>query len=97
MVDGGCDVYQGSLSGNECSGRQSNHGSSKRGLNTKVHLAVDAHGRPLRATITSGTVADCTEFRNLLEKVDQQPEHVIADKGYDSDELIKEALIKIKY
>jgi len=28
--------------------------------------------------------------RSLLDEVDQQPEHVIADKGYDSDEIIKE-------
>ena len=37
-----------------------------------------------------GTVADCKEFRNLLDEVYQQPEHVIADKGYDSDEVIKD-------
>ena len=35
--------------------------SHKRGLNTKLHLAVDAHGMPVRITATEGTRADCTE------------------------------------
>ena len=30
-----------------------------RGLNTKIHLAVDAHGMPVRFFITDATVADC--------------------------------------
>ena len=29
--------------------------SHKRGLNTKIHLAVDAHGMPLRIIITEDT------------------------------------------
>ena len=38
--------------------------------NTKVHLVVDAHGFPLGVTVKEGTVADCKEFRNLLDEVD---------------------------
>ena len=31
---------------------------TKGGLNTKVHVAVDAHGMPVRAVVTDGTTAD---------------------------------------
>ena len=41
-------------------GRKSVDGPHKRGLNTKIHLAVEAHGMPVRFFITSGTTADCT-------------------------------------
>ena len=37
--------------------------------------------------ITSGTVADCREACNLIEGIDA--EYLLADKGYDSDALVK--------
>ena len=90
MAAGRSCVCQVSPTGGWWSGRQSRHGSNKRELTTKVHLAVDAHGFPVGVTVTEGRVADCKEFRNLLDEVDQQPGHVIADQGYDRDELIKD-------
>ena len=90
MADGRCHLYQGSPPGGWCGGRQSSHGTDKRGRPaTKIHIAVDAHGLPLGATVTSSTVADCTEFRNLIEKVEKKPAQIIADTGYDSDEPVK--------
>ena len=88
MADGGCHLHQGSPSGNGCSGRQSSHGSSKRGSLQKHTYDVDARGLPIGTAVTSDAVADCTEFRNLIEKVEKKPAQIIADKGYDSDELI---------
>ena len=44
----------GARGGNQAMGR------TKGGLNTKIHLAVDAHGMPVRFFVTSGTIADCT-------------------------------------
>nr|WP_176488089.1 IS5 family transposase [Candidatus Regiella insecticola] len=61
----------------------------KRGLNSKIHLAVDAHGMPVRIFITSGTTADCQQAMNLTKGV--AAEYLLADKGYDSDNIIKKA------
>lgn len=40
-----------------------------RGLNTKVHLVVDANGNPLKFTITGGEVSDFTEAVDLITGV----------------------------
>ena len=62
----------------------------KRGLNTKIHLAVDAHGMPVRILITEGTRADCSQAKHLIEGIDA--EYLLADKGYDSDKIIEKAV-----
>ena len=49
-------------------------------------MAVDAHGMPVRMFITSGTVADCTQGSRLIERL--SAENLLADKGYDSNEII---------
>ena len=41
----------------------------KRGLNTKIHLAVDAHGMPVRILITEGTTADCKQAEALIDNI----------------------------
>ena len=65
---------------------QPEYGSHKRGLNTKVHVAVDAHGNPIRIIVTTGTRADCSEAENLISSFDA--DCLIADKGYDTDSII---------
>ena len=59
----------------------------KRGLNSKIHLAVDAHGMPVKMVITSGTVADCTQAYKLIEWFDA--DYILADRGYDSNSFIE--------
>ena len=71
-------------------GGQSGYGSHKRGLNTKIHLAVDAHGMPVRILITEGTRADCSQAEHLIEGIDA--EYLLADKGYDGDKIIEKAV-----
>ncbi len=44
---------------------------------------------PVRAIITSGTTADCTEAKRLMEGI--TAENLLADKGYDSDEIVRQA------
>ena len=58
---------------------QSGHGPHKRGLNTKIHLAVDAHGMPHSVLVTEGTRADCTQASRLMEGIDA--DQLVADKG----------------
>lgn len=56
-------------------------------MSTKVHVAVDALGNPVRLIATGGQVADVTQGQALVSGI--KAEHVIADKGYDSSELVK--------
>src|SRR5271163_858065 len=69
--------------------RQSRHGPHKRGLNTKIHLAVDALGLPVRVLITPGTAADCGQALPLIEGI--SAEHLLADRGYDTNAILEQA------
>jgi transposase len=55
-------------------------------VSTKVHVAVDALGNPVRLIATGGQVADVTQGKALISGI--KAEHVIADKGYDSSDLV---------
>jgi transposase len=44
---------------------------------------------PVRVLITSGTQADCTSAGRLIEG--SRAEHLLADKGYDSDAIVEQA------
>jgi len=61
-------------------------GKSVAGNTTKIHMAVESCGLPIAFEITGGEVHDCKvapEFIAALPDAD----YVIADKGYDSEEL----------
>ena len=51
-----------------------------------MHAAVDRRGRPARVRLTPGNEADVTQAGALLFGL--RPKAVIADKAYDSDELV---------
>jgi transposase len=56
-------------------------GRSRGGPTTKIHVAVDALGNPLRLILTPGQAHDSTQAAALIEGLAAQ--HVIADKAYD--------------
>ena len=58
-------------------------GRSRGGLTSKVHIAVDALGNPLRFILTPGQRHDITQAENLMEGL--PGEHLLADKAYDSE------------
>ncbi|WP_408637931.1 IS5 family transposase [Oxalobacter vibrioformis] len=64
-------------------------GRTKGGFNSKIHLAVDANGMPVRCLVTSGTVADCTQASRLMDGI--SPRHLVADRGYDSNAILDHA------
>ena len=66
--------------------RQSRDKPHKRGLDTKIYLAVDANGMPVRVLITEGTRADCKEAVHLIEGISAKT--LLADRGYDTDKII---------
>lgn len=66
---------------------ESGYESHKRRLNTKIHLTVDANGMPVRILVTEGSRADCKEAIEPIK--DLSAEYLLADRGYDSDEIIE--------
>ena len=60
-------------------------GRSRGGLSTKINVAVDALGNPLRLILTEGQVHDIRQAEALIEGF--ACEKVLADKGYDSDKF----------
>ena len=45
---------------------------------------------PVRALVTQGTTADCTQAKSLIEGIDA--EHLLADRGYDSNAIVTQAV-----
>ena len=62
-------------------------GRSRGGFSTKIHIAVDALGNPLRFILTAGQCHDSPQAEALIEGYSTQA--LIADKGYDSADLIE--------
>lgn len=67
-------------------------GRSRGGFSTKVHIAVDALGNPLRLLLTAGQRHDSPQASALIEGF--EPRALIADKGYDSGPLIEAVTAK---
>jgi len=49
-------------------------------------MACDTLGKPLRFILTGGQRNDCTQALPLLDGL--KSEYVLADKGYDSNEIV---------
>ena len=89
MADDRCQPYKGTPARGGRPGREPGRERHKRGLDTKLHLAVDALGMPVRVLAAKGTTADCTQASKLIEGI--TAEHLLADKGYDTDAIIQQA------
>ncbi len=72
-----------------CKRRESGHLTLKRGRNTKIHLAVDSFGLPVRFHITDGITSDCTQAIRLIKGIPAQ--YLLADRCYDSNEIVEHA------
>lgn len=65
-------------------------GRSRGGLSTKIHVLVDAEGRPIHITLTPGQAHDGTATDALLK--DLKPGAILlADKAYDSNAIRQQA------
>lgn len=62
-------------------------GRSRGGLTTKIHMLCDALGLPLKFVVTGGQRSDYTEALTLLRG--ERSDYLVADKGYDSQEIAK--------
>jgi transposase len=54
----------------------------KRGLNTKIYVAVDVHGLPVKIIVA----ADSNQAGHLIQGI--SADDLIADRGYDSNEMV---------
>lgn len=61
-------------------------GRSAGGFSTKIHVAVDGLGNPLRVRLTGGQRHDSSQAAALIADLEFQ--HVIADRGYAAQTLI---------
>lgn len=59
---------------------------SRGGLTSKIHVLVDAEGRPVTLRLTAGQVADCREAEALIDTLGEG-DILLADKGYDTDAI----------
>ncbi|UAA37196.1 IS5 family transposase [Paraneptunicella aestuarii] len=61
-------------------------GKSRGGNSTKIHLAVDSGGLPVYFELSGGQVNDIVHAESLISHA-STAQHVVADKGYDSEVL----------
>ena len=61
-------------------------GKSRGGNTTKIHMAVDSCGLAIDFIVTGGEVHDSKAAIELLKQL-PDAEHVIADRGYDSEKI----------
>lgn len=66
-------------------------GKSVAGNTTKIHMAVDSFGNPIKFGITGGHVHD-SKFAPQLISTLRSNGHIIADRGYDSEALREQIL-----
>ena len=64
-------------------------GKSVAGNTSKIHLAVDSFGLPIKFEISEGQVHDCKMAPEFVAKLPHS-DFIIADKGYDSESLRKQ-------
>ena len=48
---------------------------------------MDQNGRPIRAIITAGTTADCSQAEELIPGI--QAQYLLADRGYDRKAILQ--------
>lgn len=68
-------------------GNDEDLGRSRGGFGTKIHAGFDGLGNPVSFHLSPGQDADVTHANAVIG--DLQPEVVIGDKGYDSDEFVE--------
>ena len=61
-------------------------GRSRGGFGTKIHVACDGLGKPVRIILTPGQDHDVTQGPALISGSDA--DKIIADKAYDDDKLV---------
>lgn len=61
---------------------------SRGGASSKIHAVVDAHGYPLFVMLSEGQRNDINYAIPILEQINIEGSNVLADRGYDSNQLL---------
>src|SRR5277367_6311332 len=69
-------------------------GQSRGGFTSKIHARCDNQGRPLGFVLTGGETSDYLAVPELLDMPVSNPKAMLADKGYDSDDVRSGLLVK---
>lgn len=62
-------------------------GLTRHGKGSKIQALVDEDSRPIAFQLASASPTESTITRDPIEKLDDLPEVVVADRAYDSDPL----------
>ncbi len=62
-------------------------GRSRGGLSTKLHWLCDSLGYPLAVIATAGQRGEATQADGLINQCRKPFEYLLADAGYDSDDI----------
>jgi transposase len=62
-------------------------GRSRGGFSTKIHLRTNAKGDPLTFDVTGGEAHVVKGYDALMKLHDVDPDRLLGDKGYDSDDI----------
>ena len=89
MIDSTCcRAHQASAGVRKSSGPQA-IGVTRGGLNTKIHALCDALGNPVQFVLTPGQRHDSQVAVELLTGAPPKAKALVADKAYDSNEIIE--------
>ena len=69
-------------------------GRSRGGFTSKFHARSDGQGRPLGFVLTGGETSDYKAVDELIDLPVANPKLMLADKGYDSDDVRSSLLLK---
>ena len=69
-------------------------GRSRGGFTSKIHARADGQGRPLGFILTGGEASDYKAVEGLIQLPIKNPRLMLADKGYDSDDVRAALLMK---
>ena len=90
---GTCHRFHDCADASACSRRKRGNqnqealGRSRGGFSTKVHLRTNAKGNPLTFDVTPGKAREVKGYDARMELHDIDPDGLLGDKGYDSDEF----------
>ena len=69
-------------------------GRSRGGFTSKIHARADGQGRPLGFVLTGGEASDYKAVDDLIALPVAKSRLMLADKGYDSDDVRASLLLK---
>lgn len=73
---------------------QGGFGRSRGGFTSKIHARADGQGRPLGFVLTGGETSDYNAVDELFALPVTKPKMMIAEKGYDGDEVRTRLLMR---